>query len=55
VDAGKAEQWPEKLEEGLTLKKGWPKYEVGLARSGALVVRFGSSQPRQHKAGGTAV
>jgi hypothetical protein len=27
------------------LKEGWPKYHVGLARSGALVVRFVSTDP----------
>jgi hypothetical protein len=42
VDAGKAEGWLEKLEEGLTLKEGWPKYEVGLIED-ALVVRFSST------------
>ena len=45
VDAGKAEGWLEKLEEGRILKEGWPKYEVGLTSSGALVIRFGSSNP----------
>ena len=45
VDAGKAEGWLEKLEKGLTLKEGWPKYEIGLSGSGALVVRFGSTSP----------
>ncbi len=44
VDASKAERWLEKLEKGLTLKEGWPKYSVGLAK-GALEVRFGSSNP----------
>jgi hypothetical protein len=44
VDADKAERWLEKLEGGLTLKEGWPKYYVGLAR-GALEVRFGSTDP----------
>jgi hypothetical protein len=43
VDAGKAELWLEKLEGGLTLKEGWPKYEMGLMRSGALVVRYRST------------
>jgi hypothetical protein len=42
VDEKKAELWLEKLEEGLTLMEGWPKYHVGLARSGVLVVRFAS-------------
>jgi len=45
VDEKKAELWLEKLEEGLTLMEGWPKYHVGLARSGALVVRFASPNP----------
>jgi hypothetical protein len=43
VDAGKAEDWLKKLEEGRVLKEGWPKYHVGVARSGALVVIFGST------------
>jgi hypothetical protein len=37
--------WLEKLEGGLTLKEGWPKYHVGLVRSGALVVRYHSTDP----------
>jgi len=41
VDAGRAGRWLEKLERGLTLREGWPKYEVGLAE-GALVVRYSS-------------
>jgi hypothetical protein len=41
VDAGKAERWLEKLERGLVLMEGWPKYKVGL-KEGALEVRFGS-------------
>jgi hypothetical protein len=45
VDAGKAEGWLEKLERGLTLMEGWPKYKVELARSSALVVKFGSTNP----------
>jgi hypothetical protein len=45
VDAGKAEGWLEKLERGRVLKEGWPKYHVGLARSGALRVKFGSINP----------
>ncbi len=44
VDAGKAERWLKKLEEGLTLKEGWPKYNVGLVE-GALVVRYHSTNP----------
>jgi hypothetical protein len=45
VDKGKAERWLKKLEKGLTLKEGWPKYKVGLSGSGALEVRFGSTNP----------
>ncbi len=45
MDAGKAGRWLEKLEGGITLKEGWPRYEVGLTRSGALVVRFSSPNP----------
>jgi hypothetical protein len=43
VEAGKAEGWLEKLKRGRVLKEGWPKYEVRLARSGALEVKFGST------------
>ncbi len=43
VDSDKAERWLKKLKEGLTLMEGWPKYEVGLTRSGSLVVRFSST------------
>jgi Fe2+ transport system protein FeoA len=45
VNKNTAERWLEKLEKGLTLMEGWPKYYVGLARSGALVVRFNSPNP----------
>jgi hypothetical protein len=45
VDAGKAERWLEKLERGRVLMEGWPRYEVGLMRSGSLVVRFESTNP----------
>jgi hypothetical protein len=45
VDEKKAEGWLEKLERGRVLREGWPKYEVGLARSGALVVRHRSINP----------
>jgi hypothetical protein len=45
VDAGKAERWLEKLEKGRALREGWPKYYVGLSGSGALDVRFGSTDP----------
>jgi len=44
VDAGKAELWLEKLEEGRVLKEGWPRYNVRLIE-GALVVKFGSTNP----------
>ncbi len=27
------------------MKEGWPKYKVGLSSSGALVVKFGSTNP----------
>jgi hypothetical protein len=43
IDASKAEGWLEKLEKGRVLMEGWPKYEVRLARSGALEVKFGST------------
>ncbi len=42
VDEKKAEGWLEKLKSGVTLKEGWPRYEVGLAK-GALMVRFSST------------
>jgi len=45
VDEKKAEGWLEKLERGRVLKEGWPRYHVGLARSGALEVRFRSPSP----------
>jgi hypothetical protein len=45
VEAGKAERWLVKLEKGLTLREGWPKYYVGLARSSALDVRYQSTNP----------
>jgi hypothetical protein len=41
VDAGKADGWLEKLEEGRVLMEGWPKYNIQLTK-GALKVRFGS-------------
>jgi hypothetical protein len=43
VDAGKAEGWLEKLEKGLTLREGWPRYHVGLSSNGALEVRYHST------------
>jgi hypothetical protein len=44
VDEKRAELWLEKLEGGVALKEGWPKYKVGLV-DGALVVRFASTDP----------
>jgi hypothetical protein len=45
VDAGKAEGWLKKLEEGRVLIEGWPKYLVRLTRSGALEVKYQSTNP----------
>ena len=42
IDAGKAERWLIKLEEGRVLMEGWPKYHVGL-KDGALMIRFAST------------
>ncbi len=39
VDAGRAGGWLKKLEKGLTLMEGWPRYKVRLVE-GALVVRY---------------
>jgi hypothetical protein len=44
VDEKKARRWLEKLEGGLMLKMGWPKYYVGLNK-GALDVRYRSTNP----------
>ncbi len=44
VDEKKAEGWQEKLERGLTLKEGWPKYNIQLTK-GAMVVRYHSTDP----------
>ena len=44
VDAGKAERWPEKLEGSLTLKEGWPRYNVR-PNDGALEVRYETTDP----------
>jgi hypothetical protein len=43
VGEEKAKRWLEKLESGITLKEGWPKYEIRLSGSGALMVRFSST------------
>jgi hypothetical protein len=40
VNRETADRWLDKLESGITLREGWPKYYVGLARSGALEVRY---------------
>jgi hypothetical protein len=45
VDAGKAEGWLEKLEKGRVLKEDWPKYLVRLSSSGALEVKYQSTDP----------
>jgi hypothetical protein len=37
-----ADRWLEKLERGITLREGWPKYYVGLVE-GALEVRYSST------------
>jgi hypothetical protein len=42
VKADKAEGWLKKLEKGLTLREGWPKYQLRLVE-GALVVRYQST------------
>jgi len=44
VDANKAERRLEKLESGVVLKEGWPKYFVRLVK-GALEVSFISASP----------
>jgi hypothetical protein len=45
VGEEKAKRWLEKLEEGITLMEGWPKFHVGLSGSGGLEVRFSSPNP----------
>jgi DUF971 family protein len=42
VDEKNAGDWLKKLERGRVLKEGWPRYEMELARGGALRVRFRS-------------
>ena len=44
MDASKAEGWLEKLERGLIMREGWPRYHVGLVE-GALMVRYRSISP----------
>jgi hypothetical protein len=43
VDEKKAERWLEKLEMGRTVREDRPKYYMGLARSGALDIRYRST------------
>ena len=45
VDERKAEGRLEKLEEGRVLKEGWPKFLVRLSSSGALEVKYQSTNP----------
>jgi hypothetical protein len=45
VGEEKAKRWLKKLEKGRVLMEGWPKYKVGLTRSGSLEVRFVSTSP----------
>ncbi|WP_143615323.1 hypothetical protein [Thermoproteus sp. CP80] len=45
VNRETADRWLDKLERGLTLREGWPKYGVWLARSGTLVIRYRSINP----------
>ncbi|MFP3193117.1 MAG: PaRep2b protein [Thermoproteus sp.] len=44
VDADTANRWLEKLEGGITLKKGWPKYNARLVE-GTFEVRYQSTNP----------
>ncbi len=45
VSGKRAEKWLKKLERGRILREGWPKYEVRLSGGGALIVKFGSTNP----------
>jgi hypothetical protein len=45
VNANTAERWLEKLEKGYVLMEGWPKYLVRLTNSGALEVKYQSTDP----------
>ncbi len=45
LDEKRAERWLKKLERGRVLMDGWPKYNVKLSSSGALEVRFSSTDP----------
>jgi hypothetical protein len=53
VGEEKAERWLEKLEKGLTLKEGWPRYKVRLV-GGRACGHIRLHRPRQHRAGGAA-
>jgi hypothetical protein len=46
IDEKKAEGWLKKLEEGRVLKEGWPKYHVRLSSSGALEIKYQSTNPK---------
>jgi len=45
VNRETADSWLDKLRGGLTLREGWPKYGMWLARSGTLVIRCRSINP----------
>ncbi len=45
VNRETADRWLEKLERGRVLREDWPKYYVGLSGSGALDVRYSSTDP----------
>jgi len=45
IGEGTAERWLDKLERGLTLREGWPKYHVGLTHRDSLEVRYQSTNP----------
>ncbi|MFZ8838704.1 MAG: PaRep2b protein [Pyrobaculum sp.] len=45
VDGRRAERWLKKLERGSAVRRGWPKYLVRVMRSGALEIRFASTNP----------
>jgi hypothetical protein len=45
VDKETADRWLEELERGITLREGWPRYGMRLARSGVLEVKYRSTNP----------
>jgi Fe2+ transport system protein FeoA len=45
VNTNTAERWLKKLESGRVLMEGWPKFLVRLVRSGALEVKYQSTNP----------